>query len=207
MSQKMGLWLLAGAVGGALLVPSVVMMALGLLGIPHDPELLSMVFAVLAPAAALGVYGTIRLKSSLWLALHRLPRDKEAMLAVAALRPRWRDPHAALTLAARRYAYRRADGGHQAYLATHWVAQAYGEAGGSSPDELFKLMRAWHMRLEMDATGAAIAKVVGLKNTVAALREGTPVDTMVMHIDRFGVKAVEDGLAAGIPFEYMEAMK
>lgn len=55
--------------------------------------------------------------------------------------------------------------------------------------------------------GAAIARLISLRAIMANLRAGTFVGTMVGYLGRYGVKTLEEGLAAGIPFEYMGVMR
>lgn len=200
--------IVGAVVGVALVVPLLLDIVLRLVGLEPDTKLLAAVFGVATPVIAVGAYVVYLLKSWFWLALHRLPRDKEAMRAVARLRPRWNDKHPGLTLAARRYAYRRADSEQPSFVAAGWVAKAYADAGGRDANELFELMRAFHPYPgAMSTARAAIARVVGLRAIVANLRAGTSVGTMVRYIDYYGVKTLEEGLVAGIPFEHMEVMR
>jgi hypothetical protein len=200
--------MLAVAVGGAFFLPLVIVIVLGLFGVDAPTATLNLVFGIVSPVLAVLIFAGRFILGRLWLAVHRLPTDPDAVRAVSARRMKLRADHAVLRLEARRYAYRRGANRRRSYIAADMVADAYIAAGGRSVHDLFELMRAFHPHAgEMDVTLAAIAKVVGLKNIVASLRYGVDAATMVGYIERYGVKQLEDGLAAGVPFEYMEAMR
>lgn len=199
---------MAALLAAAIFVPAILRLILEMTGAAQGAEAVSLwvgvPFLVVVPWLFLYHHTLPRL----WLLAHRLPRDKEAIDAVASFLPRWRDRHPSLTLVACRYAYRRADAERPSFVAADAVAQAYASAGGRDPDELFGLLRAFHPDPgAMDGSSAKVARAVGLRNIVASLQAGVPVGIMVEYVARYGVKQLEEGLAAGIPFEYMEVMR
>ena len=200
--------MLAVAVGGAFFLPLVIVIVLSLFGVNAPTATLHLVFGIVSPVLAVLIFAGRFIHGRLWLTVHRLPTESEAVKAVSARRMKMWAGHAGLRLTARRYAYRRGANQRGSYIAADMVADAYIAAGGRSVHDLFELMRAFHPHPgEMDVTLAAIAKVVGLRSIVASLHDGVDAATMVGYIERYGVKQLEDGLAAGVPFEYMEAMR
>lgn len=208
MTERAIARMLAVAVGGAFFLPLVIIVVLGLFGVNAPTATLHLVFGIVSPVLAVIIFAGRFILGRLWLAVHRLPADSDAVKAVAARRMKVWTGHAALRLTARRYAYRRGANQRGSYIAADMVTDAYIAAGGRNVHDLFELMRAFHPHPgEMDVMLAAIAKVVGLHSIVASLHDGVDAATMVRYIERYGVKQLEDGLAAGVPFEYMEAMR
>jgi hypothetical protein len=190
--------------------PTLMMTVVGFTGADVESGTVNLGFGLLGLVLAAAFFlSAWRIPTRVWLSWHHLPKDEEALNAIAASKRKWRTSHPLLFLTSQRFAIRRADGAKEGFPAAAWVAEAYGDAGGADIFELFELLRAFQHQGGgwMNTTDCAIAKVVGMKHIVGALRSGTDVHTMVFYIQKFGVSYLEKGLEAGVPLEYMEAMR